>query len=256
MNRSPGGVQSVIKALDLLEALAAAGGELGLSELAIEVALPLPTIHRLVRTLVDRGFVRQLPNRRYALGATLIPLGDVARSMLSDWAEPVLARLVDELGETANLAILDGDRVTYVAQAPSRHSMRMFTEVGRRVDPHCTGVGKALLAQMDDDTVRRLLTRTGMVAQTPNTITDVAAMLTELERVRGHGYALDEGEQEIGVRCVAVSLPGTGMAVSISGPAPRVTAELVARAVPVLTSAADELAGELVDRPALGAAAQ
>ena len=247
MTRAPGGVQSVIKAVDILEALATAGSEMGLSELAAAVSLPLPTIHRLVRTLVSRGLVHQLPNRRYALGAALIPLGDGARSMLSDWAEPVLAQLVERLGETANLAILEADKATYVAQVPSRHSMRMFTEVGRKVDLHCTGVGKALLARLDDGAVREVMARAGMPATTPHSITDPDALVAELALIRRQGYALDRGEQELGVFCVAVALPRTGMAVSVSGPETRMTPELVARAVPSLTEAAEELAAQAPD---------
>ena len=167
-----GGVQSVGRVLDLLEIVGEAGGEIGLSELAARSGLPLPSIHRLVRTLVQRGYMRQLANRRYALGARLVPLGQVAGTMLGAWAQPVLTELVDALGESANLAVLDHDAVMYIGQVPSRHTMRMFTEPGRRVPAHCTGVGKALLSQLPDDAVRELLARTGMPAATPNTITD------------------------------------------------------------------------------------
>jgi IclR family acetate operon transcriptional repressor len=245
-----GGVQSVGRALDLLEIVGAAGGEIGLSELATRSGLPLPSIHRLVRTLVDRGYMRQLPNRRYSLGTRLVPLGQAAGAMLGAWAQPVLADLVDQLGETANLAVLDGDAATYVGQAPSRHSMRMFTEVGRRVMAHCTGVGKALLSTLPDDAVRDLLARTGMPARTPRTITDPEALLVELARVRREGFAVDEGEQEVGVRCVARPVPGPlgTLAVSVSGPAPRMTADLVARAVPLLRDAGERLAVELAER--------
>ncbi len=245
-----GGVQSVGRVLDLLEIVADAGGEIGLSELAARAGLPLPSIHRLVRTLVDRGYMLQLPNRRYALGARLVPLGQVAGAMLGSWARPVLTDLVEALGESANLAVLDGDAVTYVGQVPSRHSMRMFTEVGRRVMAHCTGVGKALLSTLPDDAVRDLLKRTGMPAQTPRTITDPEALLVELARVRRDGHAVDEGEQEVGVRCVAMPVRGPlgTLAMSVSGPAPRMTADLVARAVPLMTEAGDRLAGELAER--------
>ncbi len=245
-----GGVQSVGRVLDLLEIVGEAGGEIGLTELAARSTLPLPSIHRLVRTLVDRGYMRQLPNRRYALGARLIPLGQVAGTMLGAWARPVLAELVDGLGETANLAVLDGDAVTYIGQVPSRHSMRMFTEVGRRVMAHCTGVGKALLSQLADDDVRELLARTGMPAQTPHTLTDPDLLLEELGRVRADGYAIDEGEQEVGVRCVALPVQGAlgTLAISVSGPAPRMTTELVARAVPLLQEAGRQLSTELGER--------
>ncbi|SCF75695.1 IclR family transcriptional regulator, acetate operon repressor, partial [Streptomyces sp. Ncost-T6T-2b] len=144
---SSGGVQSLERAFDLLERMADAGGEVGLSELSASSGLPLPTIHRLMRTLVVCGYVRQQPNRRYALGPRLIRLGESASRLLGTWARPYLSRLVEETGETANMALLDGDEIVYVAQVPSKHSMRMFTEVGRRVLPHSTGVGKALLAR-------------------------------------------------------------------------------------------------------------
>jgi IclR family transcriptional regulator, acetate operon repressor len=242
-----GGVQSVGRVLDLLELVAEAGGEIGLSELADRSGLPLASIHRLLRTMVDRGYMRQLPNRRYALGARLIPLGQVAGTMLGSWARPVLTTLVDALGESANLAVLDDDAVMYIGQVASRHSMRMFTEVGRRVHAHCTGVGKALLSQLPSEAVRELLIRTGMPATTPRTITDPDEFIAELAQVRREGHAVDEGEQEVGVRCVAVPVPGalTPLGISVSGPAPRMTEELVARAVPLLHHAADRLTSEI-----------
>ncbi|MDX6366665.1 MAG: IclR family transcriptional regulator, acetate operon repressor, partial [Nocardioidaceae bacterium] len=197
------GVQSVERAFTLLEVLAGAGGELSLSEIAAESGLPLPTIHRLIRTLVDRGYVRQLATRRYTLGPRLISLGESASGRLTGWARPWLTSLVEELGETANFGTLDGDRATYIAQVPSRHSMRMFTEVGRRVHLHCTGVGKALLAQLDDKEVGALVRRTGLPAETTYSITDPDVLADELGKIREQGFAVDDGEQEIGVRCVA-----------------------------------------------------
>ncbi|GAA2248454.1 IclR family transcriptional regulator [Streptomyces ruber] len=242
-----GGVQSLERAFDLLERMADAGGEVGLSELSAGSGLPLPTIHRLMRTLVTCGYVRQQPNRRYALGPRLIRLGESASRLLGTWARPHLARLVEETGETANMALLDGDEIVYVAQAPSKHSMRMFTEVGRRVLPHSTGVGKALLAGLPPQEVRALLGRTGMPAATEKTITTPDAFLAALEDVRRLGYAVDDNEQEIGVRCLAVPVPGspTAAAISISGPAGRVTDAATERIVPVLRQVAAELSETL-----------
>ncbi|MEU8139438.1 IclR family transcriptional regulator, partial [Streptodolium elevatio] len=148
--RAPGGVQSLERAFDLLEVLADAGGVLGLSDLAARSGLPMPTIHRLVRTLVRLGYLRQDASRRYTLGPRLIRLGETAGRLLGSWARPYLAELMESTGETANLAVLESGEVVYVGQVPSRHSMRMFTEVGRRVQPHCTAVGKALLAQLPE----------------------------------------------------------------------------------------------------------
>lgn len=242
-----GSVQSIERAFGLLEMMADAGGMMGLSQLATASGLPLPTIHRLVRTLVDLGYVRQEPSRQYVLGPKLIRLGETSSHMLSVWARPHLARLVDEFGESANMAMLDGDQIVYLAQVQSRHSMRMFTEVGRRVLPHCTAVGKAILSQLRETEVRELLQRTGMPKHTETTITDVDEFTAQLRKAQEQGYAVDEGEQELGVRCIAVAVPDvpSRLAMSISGPAGRMSEDLVAKAVPLLSNAAQAFSDDL-----------
>lgn len=242
-----GGVQSLQRAFELLERLADMGGEASLSELAALSGLPMPTIHRLIRTLVTLGYVRQNSNRRYALGARLIRLGENASLQFGTWARPLLAELVDEVGETANMAVLERDEVVYVAQVPSRHSMRMFTEVGRRLLPHGTGVGKAILAHLPADEVRALLGRTGMPAYTEHTHTDVDTFLRHLTMIAEQGYALDESEQELGVRCLAVPVLGapSPTAVSVSGPEGRLTKEAVTRIAPVVQRIAAALSEQL-----------
>jgi IclR family acetate operon transcriptional repressor len=255
VERQASGVQSVERALTLLETLADAGGELSLTQMAAVAGLPLPTIHRLVRTLVDRGYMRQLPSRRYSLGPRLINLGDRASGMLAEWARPRLADLVSALGETANLSMLDGDKVAYVAQVQSPHPMRMFTEVGNRVALHSTGVGKVLLAQLNERDLVMIVQRIGLPALTPTSIINVEAFLAEIRAARERGYAVDDEETQIGVRCVAVPLLGgpSTFALSVSGPAVRMTSELIQRAVPLLQSAADGLVADLTrgqsDRP-------
>ncbi len=246
-NGRDGGVQSLQRAFELLEHLADTGGEASLSELATLSGLPMPTIHRLIRTLVGLGYVRQNTNRRYALGARLIRLGENASMQFGSWARPLLAELVDEVGETANLAVLERDEVVYVAQVPSKHSMRMFTEVGRRLLPHGTGVGKAMLAHLPTDTVTALLSRTGMPSYTEHTFTDQDALLRELAKIAQQGYALDEAEQELGVRCVAVAVPGAPVpaAVSVSGPSGRLTMETVERIAPAVQRIANSLGSTL-----------
>ncbi|GHF63199.1 IclR family acetate operon transcriptional repressor [Amycolatopsis bartoniae] len=242
-----GGVQSLRRAFELLERLADTGGEASLSELAATSGLPMPTIHRLIRTLVALGYVRQNTNRRYALGARLIRLGENASMQFGTWARPLLAELVDEVGETANLAVLERDEVVYVAQVPSKHSMRMFTEVGRRVLPHGTGVGKAILSQLPPDDVRALLDRTGMPSYTEHTVTDPEELLRHLATIARQGYAVDESEQELGVRCVAAPLTGTPApaAVSVSGPEGRLTKEAVSRIAPAVQRVAETLSAHL-----------
>ncbi|WP_442937781.1 IclR family transcriptional regulator [Nonomuraea sp. SBT364] len=220
-------MQSVERALDVLEALAEHGGEAGLSEIAARTGLPYGTIHRLLQTLLARGYVRQESDRRYALGGGLVRLGGVAESMVAVWAQPYLTRLVELSGETANLAVLEGDFIVYVAQVPSPRRLRMFAEVGRRVLPHSTAVGKVLLAWRAGGDAVTVFERTGMPRRTPNTITDIQSMLAELGLVRSRGYAMDLGEEELGVHCLAVPvLDGERVvaAMSVSGPAERIGA--------------------------------
>jgi len=213
---------------------------MAISELANRSGLPLPTIHRIIRTLITSGYVLQQPSRRYTLGPRLIGLGETASRMLGAWARPQLANLVETVGETANMAILDRDRAVYIAQVPSKHSMRMFTEVGRRVDLHCTGVGKALLAQLPPATALEIVQQTGMPARTERSITDPGELMKALVQVRERGYVIDDGEQEIGVRCVAVPVTGAPSltSISVSGPETRLTPEVVEHVVPHLLEAA------------------
>jgi IclR family acetate operon transcriptional repressor len=246
-DKPSGGVQSVERVFELLELITDAGGEVTLSELSNATDLPLPTIHRLLRTLVSLGYIRQLPNRRYALGPRLIRLGEAANKQLGSLARPQLKSLVDRLGETANMGVLDSDMVIYVAQVPSLHSMRMFTEVGKRGYMHATGMGKAILAQLGDDEVRGIVGRQGMPTPTPKSIGDVDTLLEDLKLIRQRGYSIDEEEQEVGVRCFAMAIPNapTPAAISVSGPVSRVDQAFADKAVPLLREAAQVISEEL-----------
>lgn len=239
-----GSIQSVERAFEVLEILASKGVPLTISEIAAVTDRPPPSVHRLVRTLLLLGYVRQDPSRRYALAPGLIRLGDGAARQYGTWANPILADLVELIGESANMAILDGAHALYVAQVSGRHSMRMFTEVGRRVPLHSTGVGKALLSQLPEDEVARILKLAGMPTITERTITDPDVLMQELAAGRVLGYMTDEGEQEVGVFCVAVPVPGAPAltAISFSAPSPRLTPDVVRRAAAALRSAAPTLA--------------
>ncbi len=239
-------MQSVHRALLLLELLAQAGGRLPVSDLAQRSGLSLGTAHRLLATLAERGYVRQGPDRRYALGTALLPLGDAATQMLSSWAVPFLAELAEECGETVNLAVLDDDHVIYVAQAPGRHRMRMFTEVGRRVLPHSTAVGKVLLAWHDEEQLRRVVMRLGLPERTPRTLTSLESFTAELALVRARGWAVDDEEEEPGVRCLAVPVgPGEDAVASISVSAP---ASRLETGQPEVVAAMSRVAGQLARR--------
>lgn len=246
-NRVSGGVQSVERAFYLIELLAD-NGNLSLTELSASIELPAPTTHRFLKTLVALGYVRQLPNRRYGLGLGLVRLAGRVDAQFGPIAKPHLDSLAREIGESANLAVLEGDMVVYIGQSPSPHPMRMFTEVGHRAHAHSTGVGKAMLAQLPDDQVSRILQRAGMPSATARTITDPVKLHSELNRIRRAGYATDNGEQETGVCCYAVAVPDVpiSMAISVSGPAFRMTKDLGKKAVPMLLDEAKAISRELL----------
>lgn len=239
------GVQSVERSFALLEVLGASDRPVAISELAARSGLPLGTVHRLLRTLVDLGYVRQEPSRSYAVGLGFLRFGDRAASALASWSGPVLEDLARQLGESVNLAALEGDHVVYLAHVPSSRSMRMFTQVGSRVAAHSTGVGKAILAEFAPTEAQALLAHSRLESSTVHTITSLDALVEELDAIRQRGYAMDDEEQELGVRCVAAAVPGQRLAVSVSGPTPRMSDQVVQRAVPLLQSAAAAIAAEM-----------
>ena len=231
---------SIERTFTLLEAMSEVGGTVGLNQLSKRLDLPLATTHRLIRTLVDLGYVHQQPSRKYSLSLRLIRLGEHAVPLFAGWTMPHLRALVDELGESANLAVLEGENIVYAAQVPGHHAMRRFTEVGQAAPSYCTAAGKALLAQLPPEQSTAIVSPSRMKPRTAHTITTAEGMRRELELVREVGYALDNEEQEIGVRCVAVAVPNSfpPAALSISGPSPRMTDALIHRSVPLLRRAA------------------
>jgi DNA-binding IclR family transcriptional regulator len=246
------GVQSVERTLDILESLVEFATEVGLVEISQGVNLPLATVHRLLGTLIQRGYVKQNQhNRKYSLGFRALQMGHDMRQRFSLRLEarPFLQRLVQRVGESANLAVLDDGEVVYIDQAQSSRILRMFTQVGNRLPVHSTGSGKALLAYLPGDVVDGILRRFGMSARTQRTITNAALFREELEKTRERGYALDDEEQEEGVRCLAVPVrDASGQVVatlSVSGPVTRLNDEHVQDVIPELLDCGVKLSTRL-----------
>ena len=247
-------VQSVDRALDLLEALAAAEGEVSITALATRTQLHVSTVHRLLSTLLRRGYVRQNPDTsRYYTGAKLATLseGRARYGELRLRARPVLRALTDATRETCNLVVIDDLAAVYIETVPSPQIVRLFTEVGNRVPLHATGAGKALLASLAPARRDGVLDRLELRPYTPRTITDHNALRRALEEVRERGYAIDDEEFDEGVRCVAVAVGAPNEAVgaiSISAPAARLTRQHCVELVPTLRRSAAELAASLRER--------
>ena len=195
IKRERTGVQSVERTLDILEALVEFGSEVGLVEISQVVGLPLATVHRLLGTLITRGYVKQnRQNRKYSLGFRALQMGNDMRQRFSLRLEarPFLQRLMQTSGESANLAVLDDGEVVYIDQAQSARILRMFTQIGNRLPAHSTGSGKALLAFLPREMAEGIVRRYGMAPRTPKTVTDTSELFRELEQVRALGYARDD----------------------------------------------------------------
>jgi DNA-binding IclR family transcriptional regulator len=204
-------------------------GGMGITELGERTELNGSTVHRLLSTLLEQGYVQQDPeSKKYMLGTQSLRLGYAALSHFDIREEALtqLRALSEKVQESANLALLTGDEATYVAQVPAPRPVHMFTQLGSRVPLYCTGVGKAVLAYLDETAVLELLDG-DMSAYTENTITSTEELLQVFALVRERGYAVDDEGLYVGVRCVSAPVfraDGTVFgAVSISGPSARLS---------------------------------
>jgi IclR family acetate operon transcriptional repressor len=238
-------VQSVERTLDLLEALAAAQGEISITNLAQRTGLHVSTVHRLLATLVHRGYVRQnRESSRYYLGSKLALLGEGAPryTEMRLQAQTALAALTDLIDETSNLVVLEDTAAVYIDQVQCKQVVRLFTAIGNRVPLQCTAAGKVLLSHLPADARDRIVERLDFRSYTPRTIASRSALLSALETARRNGYALDEEEYQTGVRCVAVPVFGTDgqaiAAISVSAPAHRLPRPRAAEILPAMKRAA------------------
>lgn len=223
-------IQSVDRAMALLEALAEAGGEAPLTALARRTSLNISTCHHLLSTLVNWGYVAKVSGRRsYALGTRILYLGHACLKQvdLPRRAQPHIERINELTGETVHLAVLQGDYVVTLLKREARHAVRVDTGmVGNSHAAHATATGKAMLAWLPEDKIRRILAMQGMMKFTPNTTTDPTKFIEELRLVRRNGYAMDREEFQPGVFCVGAAIRDhTGAVVgSISASTPTMRA--------------------------------
>lgn len=251
-------VQSLDRALDVLEALAASDDDVGLSQITERTGLPLGTVHRLLSGLVARGYAAQdRETRLYGPGPRLLEVASRAASSrrfsLSRIARPCLIDLTSATDETSNLLVLQGDEGVYSEQVASPRLVRMFTEVGQRVPLYCTGGGKAILSGFSNDQLEAYLARMPLKAWTPSTISTAEGLRRELGLCRDQGFALDDEEREVGVCCVAAPIfdriGRCVAALSISGPTTRMSRQRALALGPIVRQAADACSAQLGYRP-------
>ncbi|HEY6102546.1 MAG TPA: IclR family transcriptional regulator [bacterium] len=244
-------VQSVERVIALLNALGQAGRPLSARELSASVSLPRPTVYRLLQTLSGHGMIAS-SDGRFVIGPRILWLAGQRLEQIEIRAagRPVLLELRDRTRETVHLGVLEQGQVVYIDKTEAPGPMRMASAIGKIMPAHSTALGKAMLAHLPADRVVGILELLGMSRQTAHTITDRRKFLAELAVTRARGFAIDNVENEDGVRCVAAPIfdhrAMVAGAVSLSGSVRTITVSRVRRSLgPLVRSAAGRISRAL-----------
>lgn len=252
--------QSLTRALTLLERLSESDSGMHLTDLSYQLGMPAATVHRLLSTFEELDFVEQDPDEgSWFIGLKAFTVGNafLKRRDFVASARPYMHALVEECGETVNLGVIDDGQVVFISQVESREVMRMIVRLGSRSPIHASGVGKTMLANMPQQRVTRILQQRGLARYTDRTIDNPAMLRDELEQVRQQGYALDDEEHAVGLRCVAAPIfdeNGQALAaISLSGPKARIVDSRLGEMGNAVRQTAAEITRELGGRtPAVG----
>jgi len=245
-------VRSVLKALDVLEAFTRGEHVLGVTDLSKSLGIPKSTTYNLLATLKSRGYVEEDPQTsRYSLGVRFLELSQAVRANVEirDRATALLRELAQRCREAVYLTVLHDDHSVYIYSIEAPGRLLAPAAVGRRAPLHCTAVGKAKMAFLHDEEVDRIIQRVGLPAFTPNTITQPEQLKAELAVIRQRGYAVDNEEHEVGIRCVGAPIrDDTGEVIascSVSGPSGRLTDQRIAELAPEVMRVANAISQRL-----------
>ena len=253
-------LSSVANSIRLTKAFSEHENEMGISALASRLGLAKSTVHRLATTLVEYDILEQ--NRetgKYRLGLALFELGTLVRRNMdaASQAQGEIHALAEASGETVQLAILDHLSVLYIRIRESRQAVRMSSGLGSRAPAHCTSVGKALLAFQPAEVVKQTIDN-GLQRYTDKTITDPALLMEELASIRQRGYAIDDEEIEVGLRCIAAPIRDHSgrvtASISVAAPVQRMSKKTVQTTIPSVVAAADAISRRLGYLPSLSGA--
>lgn len=227
-------VQSVSRALDIIQCFSGNTVELGISEISDRMQLNKSTIYGLVNTLTVKGYLEQnSQTKKYRLGIKLFEFGVLVqkRMDLRNEASPFCQKLQEKYADTVHLATHYKGEVVYIDKIAAPNSMISYSQVGKRAPMYCTGVGKAILAYVGKEYLDQFILKETFDAMTEKTITTSEKLLKELEHIKDKGYAIDNEEIEIGLRCVAAPIfnyKGYPIAaISVSAPYKKMTDEMI-----------------------------
>lgn len=227
-------VQSVDRALTILELLSDYNEGLGITEIGTKIDLHKSTVHRLLGTLMYKGFVVQdEQNNKYKVSLKLYELGAkrVIEEDILSASKPFTKGLMNSLNEVVHLVIRDKDAIVYIDKVEANNTIRMASTIGKRSPLYCTSVGKAMLAYLSESEIEEIWKNTNLIKLTEHTIVDFKELKEELAKIREKGYSEDDEEHELGVRCIGAPVFNrrgeVEGAISISGPTTRVTKDKV-----------------------------
>lgn len=245
-------IKSIDRAIDILMCFTQEAPELSLSEICNKVNLPKTTVFRITNTLVNRNILElNKESGKYSLGNKLINLSGIKlNSMdLREIARPLLKKLRDKTGETANLYMLDGNRRICVEQAESNQLVKRFSSIGIELPLHCGSAGKVLLAFQPESKIEEVKEESGLKPWTEKSITDFEKLKEDLEKIREQGYAYSSSEREIGAASVSAPIRnhmGEVIAsITISGPETRFTDDKIEQYIPLVLDASKEISKKL-----------
>ncbi|TCR63600.1 HTH-type transcriptional regulator BhcR [Bosea sp. BK604] len=249
-----GSVQALDRGLSLLAMLAEEDG-LTLTDLARKSGFSVSTVHRLLLTLESRGFVlHEIERGSWLIGVETFKIGSafLRNRRIASMGRLTMRDLMEKTGETVNLGIEDDGEVVFISQVESHDTLRAFFRAGSRGAMHASGVGKALLAELPEHRVRQICGMRRLERFTEKTRTEFALLMRELDESRRRGWALDDEERTLGMRCVAAPIfneHGEAIAaVSTSGPSVRITARKLDEFGPLVRRAADEITASIGGR--------
>lgn len=226
------GIQVIDRALDILELLSLEKDGLGVTDIGNRIGLHKSTVHRILSAMAERGYIEKTSARgSYKLGLKLIEISSVYLNSieLKTEARPYLWELTSKLGQTSHLAILEGNDAVYIDKVDVVTSIRLYSQIGRRIPVYCSALGKSLLSGLAEPELDKIVKGCSFKKLTDNTIDNKNQLLSQVEEVRKNGWALDNEEHEEGVRCIASPIfdyrGKVIAAVSISGPSAAISPE-------------------------------
>jgi IclR family KDG regulon transcriptional repressor len=251
------------RAAQILDSFGFEHQELSVSEIGAKTHLHRSTAHRILMALEYNDLIQQNPeNGKYRLGIKLFRLGHQAVSHLNlrEICRSFLNRVMEETKETVHLAVLDEDQVLYLDKVEGPHALRMPSRVGRRIPTYCTSLGKAMLSCFDDQEVKNILHVQVLRPYTANTVKTLNQLLTDLRMIRRRGYAVDNEEIEIGLRCVGAPIKDySGImvgAISVAAPSARLSSQKISTVGRLVVATAEEISEKLGYEKAIKAKAQ